>query len=219
MPIETQLIIKDSINYEMFADGIPQEELSLESLTEVKINQQSITLQEINVKTRQAAYMPTLNAVGKFATQSLNNDFSNAFSTWKSFSYIGLSVNIPLTNGFKRKSLLAEEQLNLKNDQANFSINKENLKLRFDNAKTSVGTAYSNYRSNHDNRIVAKKLLDVTDYQYQRGVANLTDYLNDDTAYKTAQSNYINSLYNVMISQLNYQKSQGTLPEFINKIK
>lgn len=219
MPIETALVIHDSLNYESFAEGLPQEDFSLESLTEVRINEQSIALQEINVKTRQATYMPTLNAVGKLATQSLNNDFSNAFSSWNSFSYVGLSVNIPLTNGFKRKSLLKEEQLNLKNDLANFGINKENLKLRFENAKTSVGTAYSSYRSNQDNMVLAKKLLDVTDYQYQRGVASLTDYLNDDTAYKTAQSNYINSLYNLMISQLNYQKSQGTLPEFINKIK
>jgi len=63
------------------------------------------------------------------------------------------------------------------------------------------------------------KSLGVTDEQYQRGVASLTDYLNDDTAYKTAQGNYINSLYNLMISQLNYQKSLGSLPRYIDNIK
>lgn len=219
MPLENELAIQDSINYETFADGGISESIELESLTEIKINQLSIELQQINVKTRQAAYMPTLNAVGKLATQSLNNNFSDAFSSWRGYSYVGVSLNIPLTNGFKRKSLLKEETLILKNDLVNFGINKENIKLRFENAKTSVATAYSTYRSNQDNMLLAKKLLDVTDYQYQQGVASLTDYLNDDTAFKSAQSNYISSIYNLMVSQLNYQKSQGTLPEFINKIK
>ncbi|WP_166444671.1 TolC family protein [Dyadobacter bucti] len=219
MPLENELVIRDSLHYEMFADGLPKESLSLESLTEVKINEQSIALQEINVKIKQAAYLPTLNAVGKLATQSLSNDFSDAFASWKGFTYVGATLSIPLTNGFKRKSMLKEEKLILDNNRSEFNINKENLKLRFENAKTAVGTAYSSYRSSEDNMVLAKKLLDVTDYQYQRGVVGLTDYLNDDSAYKTAQANYINGLYNLMISQLNYQKSQGTLPDFINKLR
>jgi len=43
--------------------------------------------------------------------------------------------------------------------------------------------------------------------------------LNDDTAYKNAQSNYINSLYNLMLSQLNYQQAKGTLLSFLKQIK
>ena len=93
------------------------------------------------------------------------------------------------------------------------------MELRFDNAKTAMGTAYSSYMSSKDNMVLAKKLLDVTDYQYQRGVTNLTDYLNDDLAYKESQSNYINSLYNLMISQMDYQKSKGSLLSFMSQIR
>lgn len=149
----------------------------------------------------------------------MTNDFSNAFSNWNDYSYIGVSLNIPIFSGFRRSNQLKEQQSKLENEIINFNINRQNLKLSFDNAQTSVGTAYSSYLSNRDNMFLAKKLLDVTDYQYQQGVLSLTDYLNDDTAYKTAQSNYINSLYNLMINQLKCQKSQGTLLQFINTIK
>lgn len=219
MPLENDLAIVDSINYESFATNNTTDNLTLSSLTEIKINEQAVALQKFNLKSKQAAYLPTLNAVGKFGTQALSDDFSNAFSNWNGFSYVGLSVNMPLFSGLKRSGQVKEEKLKLKNEELNLSINKENLKLLFDNAKTSVGTSYSNYQSNKDNMELAKKLLSVTDYQYQRGVVSLTDYLNDDAAYKTAQSNYINSLYSLMISQLNYQKSKGSLPEFLNTVK
>lgn len=219
MPIEEHITVTDSINYGSFAMSATQDSLSLATLTEVRLNEQSIELQRLNLKTKQAAYLPSLNAVGKFGSQALNNEFSGAFSNFRDFSYIGLSLNVPIFSGFRRKGQVSEEKLKLKNEQLNFTINKENLKLRFDNAKTSVGTAYSSFQSSRDNMQLAEKLLGVTDYQYQHGVASLSDYLNDDTAYKTAQSNYVSSLYNLMISQLNYQKSQGTLPEFIESIR
>ncbi|OJV12614.1 MAG: hypothetical protein BGO21_02390 [Dyadobacter sp. 50-39] len=219
MPLEEQISIADTINYESFATALTADSLSLAEMVEVKLSQQAIGLQRLNLKTKQATYLPTLNAVGKFGTQALTNEFSNALSGFRGFSYIGLSLNVPIFSGLRRKGQVSEEKWKLKNEELNFNINKQNLKLRFDSAKTAVVTAYSTYQSSRDNMLLAQKLLGVTDYQYQRGVASLTDYLNDDTAYKTAQGNYINSLYNLMISQLNYQKSLGSLPRYIDNIK
>lgn len=219
MPLEQILSVSDSINYELFITGSTNDSLDLDALTEVKLHELSVEIQKFNLKTRQGAILPTVNAVGRFGRQALNNNFLDAFSGWNGFSYIGVSLNMSLFTGFKRKSMITEEKLKLKNEELNVEINKKNLKLRFDNSKTSVGTAYSSYKINKDNMELAQKLLSVTDYQYLRGVANLTDYLNDDAAYKAAQSNYISSLYNLMISQLDYQKSKGSLIVFLKKIE
>lgn len=219
MPMDENLNITPTINYEFLAAGTFDENLDLGNLTEVAISEQSLELQKYSLKVKQASFVPTLNAVGRFGQQALNNDFSNSFNNWTAFSYVGLSLNVPIFSGFKRKNEVQEEKLKLKNEELNFKINKENLELRFDNAKTSMGTAYSSYMSSKDNMMLAKKLLDVTDYQYQRGVTNLTDYLNDDLAYKESQSNYINSLYNLMISQMDYQKSKGSLLSFMSQIR
>lgn len=219
MPMDEELIVEADMDYELLVNSDTQDGLKLEALTEYQLNEKSIDLQEISVKASKAAYLPTLNAVGKFGTQALSNDFSQAFDRWNSFSYVGLSLKVPLFSGLKRKSIVSEEKFKLNNERANFDLNKQNLQLAFENAKTSVGTAYANYRSNKDNMLLAEKLLAVTDYQYQRGVVSLTDYLNDDAAYKGAQSNYVSSLYQLMISRLDYQKSIGELDEFISQIK
>lgn len=219
MPYSVPLEVVKAIDYASFANMQMEEELILDNLTEIKINQKQIALQEIDVKMTRASYIPTLNFVGKYATQTLSNEFEDAFSGWNEYSYVGLSLQVPIFSGLGRINKLHEANLKLENEQSNYLINSQNLQLRFENAKTSVGTAYSSFQSNLDNLNLAKKLLDVTEYQYQQGVVSLTDYLNDDTAYKNAQSNYIKSLYGLIINQLDYQKSQGTLLEFISTIK
>lgn len=211
--------IANGFNYENLATVPVPQQPDLNTLVETKINALSVTMQEFNVKVQKAAFMPSLSAVGKWGSQSLNNDFSQVFSNWNGYSYVGLSLNVPVFSGFRRKNAVTEEKLKLKNEELNFNLNKQSLQLVYDNAQSTVTASFNSYKTNIDNLALAKKVLEVTDYQYQRGVASLTDYLNDDTAYKAAQTNYISSLYNLMISQLAYQKSKGTLPDFLSTIK
>ncbi|WP_192349375.1 TolC family protein [Algoriphagus sp. Y33] len=219
LPLDADLAIIDSINYGQFAEHNVDEVFELEALTEVKIGEKLIELQQVNLLAKQASYLPSISFFSKIAAQSLANDFSDAFSSWKGFSYVGLSVSVPIFSGFRRQSQVKEERLKLENEKYNFQIREQSYSLRFENAKTSVSTAYGNYQSNQENMALALKLRKVTEYQYQRGVASLTDFLNDDTAYKAAQSNYINSLYNLIVSQLEFQKSRGNLFAFLTTLQ
>lgn len=219
MPLDEHLQIKNDIEYEKFAFQMVSDELEISSLNEIKMNELSMKLQEYNLKTKQATYLPSLKAVGKFGSQALDNDFENAWSEWNDYAYVGLSLQVPIFTGLHRSNIVQEEKLKLENEQLNLDLNRKNLQLRYDNAKASLNTAFNSYLSNKDNMKLALKLLDVTEYQYQMGTASLVDYLNDDSAYKSAESNYINSLYNWMISQLNYEKSKGNLMEFIQGIE
>ncbi len=217
MPMASSLDVKTSSDYENYLQN-PDEDFKPENLTDYKLNENAVAIEQSNLQIQKAGYYPKLSAVGRFGSQSLTNEFSEIYIDWNRFSYIGLSLNVPIFSGFRRKSQVSESKLKLENQIATFNINKDKLRLAYENAQTSLGTAYSNYLNNKDNMKLAKEVLDVTDYQYQRGIANLTDYLNDDTAYKNAQSDYLNSLFNLFISKLNYQKSKGKLTEFIAQI-
>lgn len=219
MPLDEPLTIKDNQNYEAFVQPVVENNFNAADLLEMKLSDKQIALERINLDAKKATFLPVVTVFGKFGTQSLNNDFSMAFDNWSGFSYLGLSVNMPVFTGLKRKSLIDEAKLDLDNEMRHHQINKNNLALRYQNAQTSVITAYSNFKSSKDNMTLAKSLADVTNFQYQKGVATVSDYLNDDNAYKNTQSNYLNSLYNLMISQLNYQKSKGSLRSFLNGLK
>jgi outer membrane protein len=216
--IENIIDINVDIDFSKYILKSLNDNLSVHQLVENKISETNYMLQKISLKSIQSSFLPTVSAVAKIGTQALNNSFSTAFSNWNNFSYVGVSINLPLSTGFKRYSQMKEQQLVLNNAKRNDEINKENLKLKFENAKTSISTAYSNYLSSKENMDLARKIGEVSEFQYGKGTANLSDYLNDDTAYKNAQSNYLSSIYNLMISNLNYQKSQGTITSYISEL-
>ncbi|TAE58820.1 MAG: TolC family protein, partial [Bacteroidetes bacterium] len=204
MPIETPLEIGDSIDYASFARLSPSDTLDVSVLTESRMADQQIRLGEISLDVKKATFLPVITAIAKVGTQSQSNTLGSAFTSWNGYSYAGLSLNLPIFNGFKRQSLIAEERLNLQNDLYTQALTQENLKLRYENARASVSSAYTTYLGNKENLALTENLLEVTAFQYEKGAASLSDYLNDDAAWKNAQSNYLSSLYSLMISQINY---------------
>jgi outer membrane protein TolC len=165
------------------------------------------------------AFIPTISAIGRFGNQSLSQTLDNAFSNFNNYTYIGLSANIPLFSGLRRMSLLKEEKYVLENNKRNLEINKDLFKLKYQNAQTALLNAQDALKNNENNMKLAKSVYEITYYQYEKGVASLTDFLNDDTAYKNTQSNYLNSLFNLMLSQMSYHKSKGDLMNFLTNIK
>lgn len=219
MPLNEPLTIKTDQNFEAYAIPNLSSDYDPANSLEMKMQDQQVKLQSIDVEAKKGSFLPVVTAFGKYGSQSLNNDFSEAFSSWSGYSYIGLSVNYPLFNGLKRKSVVEEAKLNLDNDIRNHQITKDNLTLRYQNSEVSLRTAYSSYKSSKENMELAKKLFEVTNYQYQKGMASFTDFMNDDNAFKNTQNNYLSSLYNLMLSKLNYEKSKGSLLSYLNELK
>ncbi len=98
-------------------------------------------------------------------------------------------------------------------------LTARNLQMRFENANKELLTSYDNLQNTRNNFELAESIYSSTQLAYQKGTASLTDFLSDDNAVKNAQTNYVNSLYALMISRLNYEKSKGTLFSFYQQLK
>jgi len=127
-------------------------------------------------------------------------------------------LNVPVFSGFRRISQVKESELSLSNAKINLGISADNLKLQMLNSNEKLLSSYTNLSSNRENLDLAKDVLKTTTLQYQQGVASASDLLNSDYALKEAQSNFINSLYNYLISALDIQRTQGTIKQYINQL-
>ncbi len=219
LPLEAGLTIIDSVNYEKYANFPDVATLALDSLSDYSINKTNVDLQKINYQNKKAAFLPTVTASARFASQAYDATFSKSFDKWKDYSYIGLSVNLPIFSSLKRSSQVKESKLVYTNARTNLDLIQKNYQLRFQNAEQSLLTSHNSFLSNRDNLNLAKKIFDKTNLNYQKGAVSLSDFLNDDTAYKNAQSNYLNSLFSYMIARLDYEKAKGTLFSFYNQLK
>src|SRR5471030_728688 len=114
-----------------FQMGMPiQQEITLvDKLDDVKLDQQvsalsgvdtsvyhnrieynlletNVKLNQLDVKSKKAAYLPTVNLNGGFGEVFQENQFKYLYNHMYPNSYIGLSVNVPIFNGNQRTNQL-----------------------------------------------------------------------------------------------------------------
>lgn len=98
----------------------------------------------------------------------------------------------------------------LKNDN-----DMEALKLAVDfeskNAKTQLKNSMISLENQQKNIELANKVYTIAQKKYKEGVGSNIEILQAETAYKEAQTNYFNSLFEAMIAKIDYQKSLGLL--------
>jgi outer membrane protein len=179
------------------------------------IQQKQITMQELDIRRKQAMYLPTLSLYGRVGAQAFGDKFFKSYENWYGFASIGLNLRVPIWNSFRTDAGIKQSQLTLSSARENMRMTKNNIALQQTNAETQWRNAQTNLETNKQNIALAKDMLDVTQLQVEKGVATLSDLLNADYAYKEAQTNYVTSLLKVLTARLEYELAQGTLQTFL----
>lgn len=218
MPLDAPLAITDSVNISTSLQPLAGQEFSPANKLDHKIQQQYIDLQNIDVKRKRAAYLPTLSMYYRYGQQAFGGTLGKTYSNWYDFSGIGLRLNVPIFSGLRRSSQLKQSQLSLENAVDNLKISETNWTLQFQNARTKILSSYTNALTNKENLSLAKDVFEATSLQYQKGTAALTELLNADYSYKEAQNNYITSVINYYIANIELERAKGNLKTFIDTL-
>ncbi len=184
----------------------------------LQIQDQQLTLQEIDLQRKQASRIPTVSAYARYGAQAMGDEFGPSLQNLFDFSSIGLKVNVPIFSGMRRQSQIAQSRLNLENAHLNYQLTQENLNMQLQNAYTALASASASVEANRDNLALAKNVFDNSSLQYQKGVAPFSDLINSDYAYKEAQNNYINSIINYLNARLDYERANGSLNLYIQQL-
>lgn len=219
MDLSHNIAINDSLDYSMQVSMPVANQLDTKNLLDFKIQSNNIALQQLDTERKKFAFYPTLAGYARYGAQTFGNEFGKSFGNWFDYSSIGLKLNIPIFDGNKKKSQLAQSRLSLLNAQENLKLTERNYELQFQNANTALFRSYTSMNDNKQNLDLAADILKNTSLQYQKGTASLTDFLNSDYSYKEAQSNYISSLLNFLTARVDLEKSQGNLSTYVNQLK
>lgn len=217
MSLNEDISILENINYEGITQLERANSLDVNDILDYKIQSNNILLQELDVKRKQAAFMPTVSMYGRYGVMSFGNDFGKSFTNWIDFSSIGLKVNVPIFSGYRKNSQLKQSEISLLNARTNLKLSTESMNLAFQNSASLLLKAQTDLKINKENLTFAKEVFESSSFEYQKGVSMLSDLLNADYSYKEAQSNYVNSLINFLSTRLEYEKSKGNLKNYINQ--
>jgi outer membrane protein, multidrug efflux system len=155
------------------------------------------------------AFWPTVSAFYNYDYEFQSNQFSNLFSNAYPFSYIGLSLNIPVFTGFARvlnvrKSRLQEKLL----DWDEVSLRSE-IYSEYTSALGSYKSNLYNLTAQQDNVVKSKRVYGIVQLQYQQGIVAYLNVITAETNLIQSEIGYYNALYTLLSSKIDLEKSMG----------
>jgi outer membrane protein len=204
---EVPLSLKDSI-----------ETFSPTSRVDYKLSELNIMVLEVQQSRIRAEALPKLTAYFRYGAVSFGDRLKESYKELIPFSAVGLKLNIPVLDFYKRNARYKQAVISRINAQEKLKLAEGQYVVEYENARTKLYQAQANVENDQRNVTLAESVLRVTDLQLQKGITNLIDWLNTQNSLKEAQHSYLNSLYNYHLARIDLEKAAGTLKSFYNSL-
>ncbi len=164
----------------------------------IQLNETELAQAEMGVKAEKAAYLPTLTVNTYYGKQQFRDNFGLATESgsWTDYSYINLSLNVPIFTGFGTKN-------KVKSAQIEYDIAYQELENARRSAEVDDAFLIEEYRRSwaqlsavHESYQLFKENADLTHQKYEEGLVSLDTSLRSFEDYLQAENNYLNSLSN-----------------------
>jgi outer membrane protein len=212
MPVKDTLILTDNITYDQIKDGLLDTAYQYTERKEFQYLSLVKKLNEYNIKRYQLSYYPTLSLVGLYSKQAQRSSF-DLFGNgdWYTTSYVGVNISVPIFDGFYKDSKIKQSKFELKQTVNNL----DNLKLTIDSeveeARIKFRSAVSTMDYQKKNMELAGTVYEQTKKKYEAGTGSNTEINAAQTDLITAQTNYINAMYDAVIAKIDFNKAIGKL--------
>ncbi len=207
------VVLKEDLTSANIRDNLLDEGFEYEKRAEIRTLSQVKKLQELDVKRHKLGYIPTVAAAANYSIIGQGPEFiTSSKNTWFRTSYIGLNVNVPIFDGFQRRSRIRQAQITVEKTDNNINLVKQGIDLEQVITRQSLLTALNNLDIQERNIVLAEKVYNTTKLKFEQGVTTSSfEVIQAENDLQTAQSNYFNALYDAIVSKISYQRSIGKL--------
>jgi len=212
MPVKDSVHLSDTLTYEMVRDAAMSDNYKYTDRHDYQLLQINEKLNEYDVKRYKKEYIPTANFVANYSQNQYTNDFNlGQKNSWFPTTYIGLSVNIPIFDGFYKAANVRQAKLRL----AQTHNNMDSLRNRIDNdvkeAQLRFASSLTTLDFQKKNMDLSQKVYDQTRKKYEQGLGSNLEVTTALSDQKTAQANYYNALYSAVVAKVDYLNAIGKL--------
>ena len=208
------LVLKDSLTPDFIKENILDDTFKYEDRNEVKLLNSAVKLQGFDVRRYKLSYYPTVAAFYNFqknGQRRANEGGNDKPWFWYNTNLIGLSVNVPIFDGFQKKYKIRQSQFTLEKVQNTLDQTIKGIDLERTVAKNTLTNAILTMDAQESNMQLAERVYTTVKKKYEQGVGSSFEILQADTEFQQAQSNYFRALYDAIIAKISYQKALGRL--------
>lgn len=207
--LNTKLGVQGNIDQyqgEMLAYNFTNDDMDLENnstLLQFKLQQQQI---ERTIKMTKYQYIPTLSASFSYNYIAMGDDFS---FKWNPYSVAGLSLNIPIFDGFSKHNNIRQYKATQNILELNIEDTERNLKIAYKNYENQIATQMKNYAAAESTLTMAQRSYDIAEKMYELGKATLLELNDAQLALVQAQLTMSQAIYNVMVTKASIEELLG----------
>ena len=214
LPQSDSLVLKDSLTPDFIKENILDDTFKYEDRNEIKLLNSAVKLQGFDIRRYKLSYYPTVAAFYNFQKTGQRRATEGGNDKpwfWYNTNLIGLSVNVPIFDGFQKKYKIKQSQFTLEKVQNTLDQTIKGIDLERTVAKNTLTNAILTMDAQESNMQLAERVYTTVKKKYEQGVGSSFEILQADTEYQQAQSNYFRALYDAIIAKISYQKALGKL--------
>lgn len=182
-------------------------------------------LQELDIKNKFSASLPSLSAFFNFGYSTQSPDIGGLFKTessvastalygpdkWYNHSNFGITLNVPIFSGLQRNYRMQQARLSLLKIENSYSSLKQSIDLSIQQNTTTFKNSLETLRSQEENMELAEKVARVTKIKYEQGVGSSIEVTDAESSLREAQVNYYNALYDAILAKIDLDKAYAKI--------
>ncbi len=185
--------------------------LDYQNRVEFRILETQRQLQSINTSYNKWSYLPSIGGFYNYGFNYQNQNFGDLYNTNYPSSVVGLRMTIPIFLGGKRTQEIKKSQLQEKRIDLDLENAKNQINTQYEAAIATYKANLNDLRTNRENVEISRSVYNTIKLQYDEGIKTYLDLMTSETDLRTAQLNYLNSLYSLLASKLDVNQALGTI--------
>ncbi len=222
VPIETALTVKpiEANSLEVNSSLENYDTLNLNNQRQYQLLKTQEELLEIERSSLVAEFYPSLSLFAQYSYNGVSNRFDlldrKGSSTWYDMGYVGLALRVPIFSGLSKHYKVKQSDVKLLKAKEELKAAAIGIRMNHDNAVAKLQNSLNTIRAQEDNVKLALEIYEVTQSNYQEGLASLTDLLNAESSWREAQNNYNEALLRYKLAELELIKNKGNIKSLLN---
>jgi outer membrane protein TolC len=156
-------------------------------------------------------YMPSIFLFASHQQNAFGDDFSGLFETFYPGTAVGLSVSLPLFDGFRKHAQAQQASISItqtENDIKNFEnvINQQVYQ-----AKSSYIRSKQQLDIQRDNLKLAEDIYSKMELKYKNGVGSSLELTSSQADLENARTNMLSTVYEFFVAELELKKALGII--------
>ena len=175
------------------------------------LRQLSIQAEELAnmVKMQQYAYLPSLALAFSYSFNAMTNDFNFSQYKWTPYSYVGLSLAIPIFSGGKRLNSVRQARVQASELSLQAQNTERQLKIAIRQYLNTMETAMKSYDAARGALETAEKAYNIASKSYSVGRSTLIELNDAQLALTQARLGADQAIYSFQVAKSNLEQVLG----------